>query len=128
MPIFIVTLVLIATLGVLVYPFVVKRARGDDMDDVAIELAQRLRRARDRVYEEIRALQQEFFLDNMPDEEYQRQLQAARVAAAHLMQQQQQIQQTLEEVDEQIELEMQQAASMPAIQAPEPGKDGPGYS
>ena len=69
MPIFIVTVVLIATLAVLAYPFIVRRTRREGLDDAAVDLAQRLRRARDRVYEEIRALQQEYFLGNVPENE-----------------------------------------------------------
>jgi len=123
LPIFIVTVVLIATLAVLAYPFIVRHTNRDGLDDAAVDLAQRLRRARDRVYEEIRALQQEYFLGNMPEEEYRATLQAARMDAASLMQQQQQVQQTLEDIDDQIERELEQAANEIATDAPESTQD-----
>lgn len=121
MPIFIVTVVLIATLAVLAYPFVVRRTRREGLDDDAADLAQRLRRARDRVYEEIRALQQEYFLGNVPEDEYRELLRTARRDAASLMRQQEQVQQTLEEISGDVEQELQQSNA----QAPIPTKDDP---
>jgi hypothetical protein len=125
LPIFIVTVVLIATLAVLAYPFVVRRNQRDGLADAAVDLAQRLRRARDRVYEEIRALQQEYLLGNMLEAEYREQLQAARMNAASLMQQQQQVQQTLEEIDDEVERELEQATRAHAKDAPELTQDDP---
>ena len=69
MTIFIVTIVLVAILLVLTYPFVAQRGGRAMMEDAAEELAQRLRRSRDRVYEEIRALQPEHFLGNIAEAE-----------------------------------------------------------
>ncbi len=111
MTIFIVTIVLVAILLVLAYPFIVQRSGRGMIDEAGVELAQRLRRSRDRVYEEIRALQQEYFLGNLTEEEYQRQLQDARVEAAELMRQQQGIQQTLADVTAAVEEELRQIAS-----------------
>ena len=125
MSIFIVTLVLIATLLVILAPFVIRRSRRDDLDEAAVELGQRLRRARDRVYEEVRALQQEYFLGTMTEEEYQERLRDARLAAASLMRQQQQVQQTLADIDEEVELEMGRAASLSASETSEPDDDSP---
>ena len=121
MPIFIVTVVLIATLVVLAYPFVVRRTGREGLDDDAVDLAQRLRRARDRVYEEIRVLQQEYFLGNVPEDEYRELLRTARRDAASLMRQQEQVQQTLEEISEEVEQELQQSTA----QTPIPAKDDP---
>ena len=121
MPIFIVTVVLIATLAVLAYPFIVRRTRREGLDDAAVDLVQRLRRARDRVYEEIRALQQEYFLGNVREDEYRELLRTARRDAASLMRQQEQVQQTLEEISEEVEQELQQSTA----QTPIPAKDDP---
>ena len=125
LPIFIVTVVLIATLAVLAYPLVVRRNQREGLDDAAVDLGQRLRRARDRVYEEIRALQQEYFLGNMPEDEYHQLLHTARMDAASLMQQQQQVQQTLEEIDDEVERELEQAAQAHANDTPELPEDNP---
>lgn len=111
MTIFIVTIVLAVILAVLAYPFFAQRGGRATMEDAAEELAQRLRRSRDRVYEEIRALQQEHFLGNFTEQEYQQQLQNARLQAAGLMRQQQQVQQTLADVEAAVEEELQQIAS-----------------
>jgi Tfp pilus assembly protein FimT len=109
--IFIVTIVLVAILLVLAYPFVMQRSGRGMVDDAAAELAQRLRRSRDRIYEEIRALQQEYFLDNLTEGEYQGQLQTARLEAANLMRQQQQVQQMLSDVEAAVEQELREIAT-----------------
>ena len=110
MTLFIVTLVVLVSLAVLVYPFVVGQSESERAEDSADDLAQRLRRSRDRVYEEIRALQQEYFLDNMTQEQYREQLGAARLEAARLMQQQRQVQQTLQDIEATVEAEIRNAA------------------
>jgi hypothetical protein len=112
--VFIITVVLIATVAVLAYPFFARPSRHRALDDAAEELAQRLRRSRDRVYEEIRALQQEYFLNNLSEEEYRTQLQAARLHAADLMRQQQQVQEALLSIEEAVDEEMRQALEDPA--------------
>ena len=106
--IFIATIVLATILLVLIYPLVTHRRGREMIDDSAFELAQRLRRSRDRVYEEIRALQQEYFLGNLTEEEHQRQFQNARLEAAELMRQQQQIQQTITGIEAEVEAELLQ--------------------
>ena len=112
MTVLIVTLIVVFSLVVLAYPFLARRSAREGLDDAAEELAQRLRRSRDRVYEEIRALQQEYFLGNLTEEEYQEQLQAARMEAAELMREQQEVQQTLTEIDEIVEAEMRRAGDV----------------
>jgi hypothetical protein len=109
------TLVLLVTLAVLAYPYFVSPKRNGAFDDAAQELGQRLRRSRDRVYEEIRALQQEFFLDNLTEEEYRAQLQGARLEAAHLMQQQQQVQLTISEIEAAVDQEMVEVAKQASL-------------
>jgi Tfp pilus assembly protein PilE len=110
--IFIVTVVLVAILLVLMYPFIVRSSGRGMIDDATAELAQRLRRSRDRVYEEIRALQQEYFLGTLSEKEYQDQLRNARLQAADLMRQQQQVQQTLLDVEATVEKELREIASV----------------
>ena len=117
MAVFLITVLLIAVVAVLAYPFFARPSRQGELDDAAGELAQRLRRSRDRVYEEIRALQQEYFLSNLTEDEYREQLQAARVHAADLMRQQQQVQETLaviqDAVDEEIRAAIGEESSLP---------------
>jgi Tfp pilus assembly protein FimT len=106
------TFVLAVTLAVLVYPYVFPPKRNRSLDDAAEELGQRLQRARDRVYEEIRALQQEYFLKTLSEDEYRSQLQQARHEAARLMREQQQVQQTLAEIEALAEKEMNAASKL----------------
>jgi Tfp pilus assembly protein PilN len=119
----IVTLVVLVSLAVLVYPFVVGQSESERAEDSADDLAQRLRRSRDRVYEEIRALQQEYFLDNMTEEQYRGQLGAARLEAARLMQQQRQVQQTLQDIEATVEAEMRNATGESRTQDAGDGTD-----
>ena len=118
MAVFLVTALLIATIAVIAYPFFAHSSRRESLDDAAAELAQRLRRARDRVYEEIRALQQEYFLNNLTEDEYRQQLHAARMHAAELMRQQQQVQETLAAIQDAVDEEMASAQA----HLPEPEK------
>ncbi len=108
MTVLVVTLLVAASVAVLAYPLLVRRSPSTD--EQAEELALGLRKARDRVYEEIRALQQEHFLESVSQEEYAEQLQAARLRAAELLAQQQQVQQTLASIDEAVEEQMRLAA------------------
>ncbi len=109
MTVLVVTLLVAASVAVLAYPLLVRRSRSPD--EQAEELALGLRKARDRVYEEIRVLQQEHFLQSVSQSEYEEQLQAARLRAADLLAQQQQVQQTLEAIDETVEEQMRLAGS-----------------
>lgn len=109
------TFVLAVTLAVLVYPYVFPPKGSRSLDDAAEELGQRLRRARDRVYEEIRALQQEYFLKNLSEDEYRAQLQQARLEAARLMREQQQVQQTLSAIEALVEDEMNAASKRASL-------------
>lgn len=122
MPAFLITIVLVIVVAVLVYPYIVRPKRGGSLDAAAEELGQRLRRSRDRVYEEIRALQQEYFLKNLSEDEYREQLQDARFEAARLMQQQQHVQQTLGDLEAQVEKEMAAAAGNPVLATDNEGK------
>ena len=109
MTVLVVTLLVAASVAVLAYPLLVRRSRSPE--EQAEELALGLRKARDRVYEEIRVLQQEHFLQSVSQSEYEEQLQAARLRAADLLAQQQQVQQTLEAIDETVEEQMRLAGS-----------------
>lgn len=82
------------------------QAAGEDAD----ALAEGLRRARERVYEEIRALQQERFLGNLSPEQYGAQLQDARARAAHLAAQQAGVQEALAAVEAEAEAALRSAA------------------
>lgn len=105
MIILIITLLAAIVCVVVAYPFF-SRSPMARLDDPADELAQSLRRARDRVYEEIRALQQEYFLKTLSEEEYREQLQAARLAAADLIRRQREVQETVAVVAQRVEDEL----------------------
>ena len=108
MTVLVVTLLVVASLAVLAYPLLVRRSPSTD--EQSEELASGLRKARDRVYEEIRALQQERFLETVSQAEYEEQLQAARLRAAELLAQQEQVQLTLLSIDEAVDEQMRLAA------------------
>ena len=107
--ILITSLLLVASLAVVAYPLFSRQPEASTAEDDAETLAQNLRRARDHVYEEVRSFQQEYFLHHLSDAEYQAQLQAARVRAAHLLQRQQQVQETVASIDQALEEEISQA-------------------
>ena len=109
MTVIVVTLLVAASVAVLAYPLLVRRSANPD--EQAEELSLGLRKARDRVYEEIRVLQQEYFLQTISQEAYAEQLQAARLRAAELLAQQQQVQETLRSIDEDVEEQMRRAGS-----------------
>jgi hypothetical protein len=75
------------------------------------------------VYEEIRALQQEYFLNNLSDEEYRAQLQTARLQAAELMRQQEHVQEALADIEAAVDFEMRSVADAPP-QVPARVEDG----
>ncbi len=110
MVILIVTTLLLVSLVVVLYPLLLPRAESSGLeDDPAEELADRLRRARDRVYEEMRVLQQEHFLHHLTDAEYQERVRAARVQAAVLLRQQQRVRETVVGLDQTLEAEIDRA-------------------
>ncbi len=106
MTITIVTLLLLVCLAVLAYPFFVPHFEMEVSPDPARDIMEQIRRSRERVYEEIRMLQQEHFLNNLTEEEYQSQLQAARRRAAELVRQQQQVQNAFAEAEADVEGQM----------------------
>ncbi|MDE2837467.1 MAG: hypothetical protein OXL97_08165 [Chloroflexota bacterium] len=106
MTILILTLLLVVTVAVLVYPFWAARHGGVSLYDPASDLESGIRRARDRVYEEIRALQQEYFLANMTEAEYRAQLQSARQRAAELILQQRQVSETTAAIERRVDAEL----------------------
>ncbi|MEE8519194.1 MAG: hypothetical protein V3S98_08725 [Dehalococcoidia bacterium] len=110
MEILIITVLVAVSLAVLIYPFATRLAEHDRLQDPAEELAQQLRRSRDRVYEEIRALQQEYFLKSLTEEEYRAQLEEARLQAARLMREQQQAEETIAQIDATVEARMRASA------------------
>lgn len=106
MPSIIILLLIIGILGFLIQPFLLTRPRVLGIDDPVSESRDKIRRARDRVYEEIRALQQERFLNHFTEQELQSQLTAARVQAAKLMEQQNQLQQTFAHIESSVDNEL----------------------
>jgi chromosome segregation ATPase len=107
MTILIVTLLIIVSLGFVVYPLVTRRPESEATEELTQQATQQLRQARERIYEEIRALQQEYFLEHLSQEEYQARLAEARVQAAILLRQQEQVQETLAHAEEAVEADLE---------------------
>lgn len=114
MTILILTLLAAAAVAALAHPFWAARRGGGSLGDPARDLEDGVRRARDRVYEEIRLLQQERFLGNATDEEHRAQLQAARVRAAELIREQRRARETAEAIERGVDAELRAAAEQPA--------------
>jgi hypothetical protein len=89
MVILIVSLLLLVILAVVLYPVLSRRDDSSAGGDATEDLVEGLRRDRDRVYEEMRVLEQEYFLHHLSAEAYREQLQTARLQAALLLRQQQ---------------------------------------
>ena len=106
MTILVVTLLALIAIAVLVYPFWAARQGSSRSRDHAQELADGVRRARERVYEEIRALQQEYFLGVLTPEEHEEQLRAARLRAAELVREQQQVENAVLDIERQVDDEL----------------------
>ena len=109
MVILIITLLLVASLVLVLEPVLRRRTVSGTPEDTAQRLTENLRRERDRIYEELRVLQQERFLRHLTDEEYQAQQEAARLRAALLLRQQQQVQETVAGLDQELESAISQA-------------------
>lgn len=120
MTIIFILLLAAACAGVAAYPLLARRPAASQGNHLAGELALRLRRGRDRVYEEIRVLQQERFLGNLTDAEYQAQLGAARLRAADLLRQQERVQDTVAETAAAIEQKMSRLTTLEPPPAPAP--------
>ena len=99
----IITIVIIISLLWLIQPIVSKRQESVITDDLIQDATQQLRRSRERIYEEIRVLQQEYFLGHLSDEAYQSQLNRSRFQAAALLREQEQVQKTLLEAERDVE-------------------------
>ena len=106
MTILVVTLLALVAIAVLIYPFWAARHGNARPHDHALELAEGVRRARERVYEEIRALQQEYFLGVLTPEEHEEQLRAARLRAAELVREQQQVENAVLDIERQVDDEL----------------------
>ena len=109
MVILIITLLLVASLLVVLYPLLAHRTGASDAEEAAQQVAEGLRRERDRIYEELQALQQERFLRHLSEEEYQAEQQAARTHSALLLQRQQQVQEMAARAEEEVEEEISRA-------------------
>ena len=101
------TLLVLLAIAVVVWPFWIARHGPRRLEDPAIELSQALRRARDRVYEEIRVLQQEYFLKVLTEDDYRRQLDAARLRAAELLREQQHVEESLAAIGARVDAQLE---------------------
>ncbi len=107
MTILAITLLAVAATAVLAHPFWAARHGAGTRRDPAEELAEGIRRARERVYEEIRALQQERFLNILSAGEHEKQLRAARLRAAELVRQQQHIEDAVRDIERNVDEDLQ---------------------
>ena len=105
MTILIGVLLLIAVLAIVLYPLLT-RSRQDGLDEAALQAAEHLRRARERVYEEIRTLQQEHFMGETSEEEHRAQLDALRAQAARLLQRQREAEAAVEAIRKRVERDL----------------------
>lgn len=99
----IITLIIIISLFWLIQPIISKRQESVITDDLIQDASDQLRRSRERIYEEIRVLQQEYFLGHLSEGTYQSQLSKSRFQAAGLLREQEQIKKTLTEVEKDVE-------------------------
>jgi hypothetical protein len=119
----IITLLIIVSLGFVVYPLVTRRPEAEASEELTLQATQQLRQARERIYEEIRALQQEYFLEHLPKEEYQTRLAEARVQAATLLQQQEQVQETLAQAETAVAAQMERITGVSSTSVDAQNKD-----
>ena len=110
MTILVLTLLVFAAVALLAHPFWAARHGGRSLGDPARDLEEGVRRARDRVYEEMRALQQEYFLNNAAEEDYRARLHAARVRAAELLNQQRSARETADAIERRVDAEIRGTA------------------
>lgn len=103
------TLLVAGALALVLWPFVSHRVAGARLEGPADDLRRRLRRGRERLYEEIRALQQERFMRDLTDDEYRAQLDELRLRAAEFMREEGTIEQTLSAMDAEIDDAMRRA-------------------
>lgn len=92
------TLLILISITIVGYPIWTNRNQSQRIVDPLEEIEEISRRARERLYEEIRILQQEYFLKNISPEEYSMQLNAAREKAASLLVNQQEATQILDTI------------------------------
>ena len=92
------TLLILISITIVSYPIWANRNQSQKIVDPIEEIEEISRRSRERVYEEIRILQQEYFLKNITPEEYSAQLNVAREKAAALLVNQQEATQILDSI------------------------------
>ena len=100
-------LLVVLTIAVLLYPFVKLRRRGDKpkLDDSFLETGSK----RGAIYEEIRALQLEYDLGRISEEDYQQRLQRYRVDAAATLREEGRLKEESGTLDQVLEEEVQKA-------------------
>lgn len=108
------TLLVILNLGIVLYPLVYPNFSQRSKEEAEQLVSARLRRARERIYEEMRILQQEYFLNTLPGKEYKTQLANLRRSAAILLREQETLQDTLIQLDANAEQELQALGIDPA--------------
>ncbi len=103
MTIAITTLLVMICVLIVGLPFWTRSNYGEKIVDPLEEIEEISRRSRERIYEEIRVLQQEYFLNSISQEEYILQLNSAREKAAALLVSQQEAKRVIDNVYTKIE-------------------------
>tara|TARA_A100001037_G_scaffold68811_3_gene61248 strand:+ start:7775 stop:8104 length:330 start_codon:yes stop_codon:yes gene_type:complete len=103
MTIAITTLLVMICVLIVGLPFWTRSNYGKKIVDPLEEIEEISRRSRERIYEEIRVLQQEYFLNSISQEEYILQLNSAREKAAALLVSQQEAKRVIDNVYTKIE-------------------------
>tara|TARA_B100001142_G_C13964490_1_gene512440 strand:- start:38 stop:385 length:348 start_codon:yes stop_codon:yes gene_type:complete len=89
MTIAITSLLILISITLVGLPLWSRKNHSDKIVDTLEEIEEISRRSRERIYEEIRILQQEYFLKNISPSDYTLQLDTARKKAAELLLRQQ---------------------------------------
>lgn len=119
MTILIITVLVSLAIVVLIYPFWSSQRHGVPRQGPAEELARELQRARNRIYEELRVLEQEYFLDSLGHDEYESRVRAARLNAARLIREQERIEGEIASIEQRIHNELEEILALTETQAKE---------
>ena len=99
----IISLLVLSSLLAIFYPILSSRISNRNFDQAYDHSNDILERRRERIYEELKVLEQERFLGHMTDEEYEVQSKRAQSEMDELLKQQDQISVMLNDIDSELE-------------------------
>jgi hypothetical protein len=103
MAILIISLLIISSLVVVFYPILSLQTSGRQFDETYEHMHAVLGRRHERIYEELKVLEQERFLGHMTEEEYDTQLNRGQNELAELLKQQNQLAVTLNDINSELD-------------------------